>query len=259
MWTEDGLTSESDQPIRLSVVIPAYNEAERLPATLDAIRAYAARSNDAIEVLVIDDGSRDDTSSVARAKGIDWPLLRVEHDEQNRGKGDAVRRGIELARGEIVLFFDADSSTPIEEIEKFRPHFDAGADIVIGSRALPDSDIRVRQPWYRENMGRVFNVFVQAFVMRGVIDTQCGFKAFRREAARRICALQRLAGFAFDVELLFIARKLGYQIREVPIVWQNSAKSRVNPLWDSSRMFLDLLRIRWNDSRGRYRALGERN
>ncbi len=252
------MIADTDQPIHLSVVIPAYNEAERLPATLDAIRAFADRSRDAIEVIVVDDGSHDETSSVARAKGIDWPALHALRFEQNRGKGDAVRRGIEQARGEIVLFFDADSSTPIDEIEKLRPHFDAGADIVIGSRALPDSDIRVRQPWYRENMGRVFNVFVQAFVMRGVIDTQCGFKAFRREAARRVFALQRLAGFAFDVELLFIARKLGYQIREVPIVWNNSAKSRVNPVWDSSRMFLDLLRIRWNDWRGRYRALGER-
>lgn len=238
---------------RLSVVIPAFNEAARLPATLDSLAAFLGAAEWTSEVVVVDDGSADDTSAVAAARVGDFSSLRVARNETNRGKGFTVKRGVELAEGEVVLFYDADASTPIAEIEKFWPEFERGADVVIGSRSLPGSDVRVHQPWYRENMGRMFNVFVQLLVMPGIIDTQCGFKAFRRECARKVFPRQQLSGFAFDVELLYIARKLGYRIAEMPIVWINSPASRVNPLWDSLGMLIDLLKIRALHARGAYR------
>jgi len=160
------------------------------------------------------------------------------------------------AAGEVLLFFDADASTPIEEIQKILPLIEQGADVVIGSRSLPNSDVQVRQPWYREAMGRVFNLFVHLIVLDGFVDTQCGFKAFRRKAAREIFALQRMSGFSFDVELLVIARILGYTVRETPVVWVNSPMSRVHPVWDSLRMLVELIKIRGNRIMGRYGRKG---
>ncbi|MCB9478473.1 MAG: glycosyltransferase family 2 protein [Deltaproteobacteria bacterium] len=237
---------------RLSVIIPAYNEAQRLGPTLDQLRDYFATQSYDAEVLVVDDGSEDGTRALAEARKEDLPYLRVIANDRNRGKGYTVKHGIHEATGDILLFFDADASTPIDQIEKFFPKFDEGVDVVIGSRSLPDSDVQVHQPFYRESMGRIFNIFVQLIVLRGIIDTQCGFKAFRREAAREIFPRQRLEGFGFDVEVLFLARKLGYQIREVPIVWINSPASRVHAVLDSTRMFTELLLIRLNDLRGLY-------
>ncbi|MBZ0273911.1 glycosyltransferase family 2 protein [bacterium] len=240
---------------RLSVVIPAYNEESRLPATLARLREYFASDGD-VEVIVVDDGSADDTRKIAGDIAKDWPALRVVANDRNRGKGYTVRHGVQEAAGDVVLFYDADSSTPIEEYEKLRPHLEAGADVAIGSRSLPGSDVRVHQPWYRETMGRMFNLFVRLVAVRGIVDTQCGFKAFRLPAARAVFARQKLSGFSFDVELLFIARRLGYSIKEVPIVWINSPASRVHPVWDSLRMFLELLKIRANAWRGAYDDAG---
>jgi len=239
--------------VRLSIIIPAFNEEQRLPKTLEHLRQYLSSASYSSEVLVVDDGSTDGTRRVVKETEKDFPALRLIVNERNRGKGYSVRQGVREAAGEVILFFDADASTPIDQVEKFFPHFQDGADVLIGSRSLPNSDVRVHQPWYRETMGRTFNLFVRFFVLRGFIDTQCGFKAFSHEAAHRIFTRQRLSGFSFDVEILFIAGKLGYKIVEVPIVWINSPSSRVHPVWDSVRMFVELMRIRLNDWRGLYK------
>jgi dolichyl-phosphate beta-glucosyltransferase len=162
----------------------------------------------------------------------------------NRGKGAAVRRGVLESRGAYVLFMDADLSTPIEEVEKLLVYVRGGADVVIGSRGLAESDIRVHQPFPREAMGRIFNVLVRSLLMGGFKDTQCGFKLFTREAAHALFSKQELDGFAFDVEVLLLAKELGYRIREVPVVWYHAPNSKVSPVTDASRMFRDLVKLR---------------
>ena len=231
----------------LSVVVPALNEEDRLPRTLERIASHLARRGGDYEVLVVDDGSRDRTA--ARAESAGATVLR---NETNRGKGFAVRRGMLAARGARRLMTDADLSTPIEELERLGARMDEGHDVVVGSRALPGSRIEVRQPWYRENSGRLFNVFVRALAVPGVMDTQCGFKLFSAAAARDVFSAARLDGFSFDVEALFLARKKGYRIAEVPVVWRNDAASRVS-LLRGFLAFPDLLRIRAYDWAGRYR------
>lgn len=234
----------------LSVVIPAFNEAGRLPRTLERVTAYLRQHLPSHEVLVADDGSTDDTARKAAEAGA-----AVLRDERNRGKGHAVRRGMLAARGRRRLMTDADLSTPIEELPRLLARMDEGFDVVIGSRALPGSTIEVHQPWYRENMGRVFNLFVRALALPGLRDTQCGFKLWSAAAAREAFAAARLDGFSFDVEALYVARKRGYRIAEVPVIWRNDAATRVG-LGGGSLAFPDLLRIRWNAWRGRYEAGG---
>ena len=231
----------------LSVVVPALNEEDRLPRTLERIASHLARRGGDYEVLVVDDGSRDRTA--ARAESAGATVLR---NETNRGKGFAVRRGMLAARGARRLMTDADLSTPIEELDRLGARMDEGHDVVVGSRALPGSRIEVRQPWYRENSGRLFNVFVRALAVPGVMDTQCGFKLFSAAAARDVFSAARLDGFSFDVEALFLARKKGYRIAEVPVVWRNDAASRVS-LLRGFLAFPDLVRIRANDWCGHYR------
>lgn len=194
----------------------------------------------------MDDGSRDATAERAQASGA-----TVLRNEGNRGKGYAVRRGMLAARGERRLMTDADLSTPIEQLERLEARMDEGHDVVIGSRALPDSRIEVRQPWYRENMGRLFNLFVRALTVPGIRDTQCGFKLFTAAAARDVFSAARLDGFSFDVEALFLARRNGYRIAEVPVVWRNDTATRVG-LLGGFLAFPDLLRIRANAWTGRY-------
>ena len=230
----------------LSVVIPAFNEAGRLPRTLERLTAFLRGWGRSYEILVADDGSADGTAERARAAGA-----TVLRDDHNRGKGHAVRRGMLAARGQRRLMTDADLSTPIEELPRLMARMEEGFDVVIGSRALPGSTIEVHQPWYRENMGRVYNLFVRALALPGLHDTQCGFKLWSARAARESFAAARLDGFSFDVEALYLARKRGYRIAEVPVVWRNDAASRVG-LGGGSRAFPDLLRIRWHDWRGRY-------
>ena len=237
---------------QLSVIIPAYNEENRLGDTFEGLSAFIQDSDLDIEVVVVDDGSLDNTRAFAKEKSRQYPWLKVAGYRENKGKGKAVKTGIAEAKGDILLFFDADSSTPIEEVRKVMPLMEEGADVVIGSRSLPNSQVRIHQPWYRETMGRIFNLFVRLIVLDGFVDTQCGFKAFRREAAREIFALQQMSGFSFDVELLVIAKKLGYVIKETPVVWINSPMSRVHPLWDSMKMLVELMRIRANSITGRY-------
>jgi dolichyl-phosphate beta-glucosyltransferase len=233
----------------LSVVIPAYNEAERLPPTLERVLRYLRARGGTYEIVVVDDGSRDRTAERARAAaGED---LRVLANEGNRGKGYSVRRGMLAAHGARRLMTDADLSTPIEDLERLAARLDQGYDVAIGSRALPDSNVEIRQPWYRENMGRVFNGAVRLLALPGLKDTQCGFKLFTAAAAEAAFSRARLDGFSFDVESLFLARRLGFRIAEVPVTWRNDAASHVG-LWSGFRAFPDLLRIRANAWTGRY-------
>ncbi|HPD13602.1 MAG TPA: glycosyltransferase family 2 protein [Planctomycetota bacterium] len=243
------------EPIRpqLSIVIPAYNESADIEAAIEAATAFLAQSRTPGEVIVVDDGSTDDTAALTARYAASQPAVRLLRNGRNRGKGYSVRRGVLEARGEVILFSDADESTPFSEAPKLLAPIAAGAaDVAIGSRALRESRLELPQPWMRRVMGWVFRNLVRLLVMRGIRDTQCGFKAFRAAAAREVFPRQTLEGFAFDVEVLFIARKLGYHIVEVPVRWLDSHDSRVRPLRDPVRMFLDLLRIRLRAWRGAY-------
>ncbi|MFH1277027.1 MAG: dolichyl-phosphate beta-glucosyltransferase [Candidatus Eisenbacteria bacterium] len=240
---------------RLSVVIPAFNEERVLGGTLENVHRWLETQGFPFEVVPVDDGSADGTHRVACEFADFHPECRPLRNPENRGKGFSVRRGIEEARGEFVIFSDADLSTPIEETPKFLRALEGGADIVIGSRDLPNSDVRVHQPWYREMMGRVFNRIVRLLVIRGFVDTQCGFKAFRRSAMLPLLPMLRIDRYSFDVEMLFVARHVGLRLRELPVVWINNEDTRVDPLRDASRMFVDLLRIRYYHVFGRYRRL----
>jgi dolichyl-phosphate beta-glucosyltransferase len=236
----------------LSVVIPAYNEAQRLGHTLRLIHGYLRRQPYAAEIIVVDDGSQDGTAAIVRACAGWFPPIHLLQNGRNRGKGFSVQQGFLQAHGAYLLFSDADLSTPIEEAQKLFAALRGPCDIAIGSRALPASRVEVHQPWYREQMGQLFNVFVQALAVPGIQDTQCGFKCFRREAALAICQRMTAEGFGFDVEMLYLAHRLGYRVREVPVVWRNSPQTRVRVWRDSVSMLGDLWRIRWNDLRRRY-------
>ncbi|HDP35411.1 MAG TPA: glycosyltransferase family 2 protein [Candidatus Hydrogenedentes bacterium] len=240
--------------MHLSLVIPAYNEAERITHTLETASAYFNRREYSAEIIVVDDGSTDATSEMVRAiqNNMSVPLW-LETLPENRGKGYAVRAGmLQKAAGKYRFFYDADASTPIAELDRCFPLFEAGADIVIGSRALPDSDIRIRQAWYREWMGRCFNRLERLLRVTSLKDTQCGFKGFTAKAAEICFSRQTINRFSFDAELLFIAHKHGLRVAQLPVKWLNSPKSRVNPVTDAGRMFFDLFSIRANDLAGRY-------
>lgn len=250
------------QPL-VSVVIPAYNEERRLPQTLARVNDYFQSQSYATEILVVDDGSSDGTAQIVQAFARAHPRVRLIQND-HRGKGYTVRTGMLAARGHIVLFSDADLSTPIEELEKLLPWFERGYAIVIGSREGLGAQ-RIKEPFYRHIMGRVFNFIVQMLTVRGIQDTQCGFKAFREDAARDVFARMQLYGdntkpvrggmvTAFDVEALFIGFKSGYRIKEVPVQWRYGTETKVNPLKDSYRNFRDVLMVRWNDMRGLYNA-----
>jgi dolichyl-phosphate beta-glucosyltransferase len=236
----------------LSVVIPAYNEALRLPATLERLARHLGEAGRAHEVVVVDDGSSDGTADAARAAG--GPVRILRH-EPNRGKGYAVRRGMLAATGERRLMTDADLSTPIEELGRLEPEIDRGMDIAIGSRAVAGARIEIHQPAYREAMGRLFNLLVQALLLPGLADTQCGFKLFTAEAAEAAFGACRLDGFCFDVEALYVARRRGLRIAEVPVVWRNDAATRVG-LGGGGTAFADLLRVRYFALRGAYGPRG---
>lgn len=234
----------------LSVVIPAYNEALRLPRTLERVRTFLAGSS--YEIVVVDDGSADATAERAHEAG--GAATSVVRNEVNRGKGYSVRRGMLLARGASRLMTDADLSTPIEELPRLLERARRGYDVVIGSRALPEARIEVRQSWYRENAGRAFNLLVRRLLLPDLWDTQCGFKLFSASAASAVFQAARLDGFSFDVEALVIARRRGHSIAEVPVTWRNDAATRVGAL-HGFLAFLDLARIRWNAWTGRYDPL----
>jgi len=239
----------------LSIVIPAYNEEARLPVTLGRVLDYLRRSPWTLaEVLVVDDGSQDATAAAAEEFARENPMARLLKNPGNRGKGYSVRHGMLKAKGDWVLFTDADLSAPIEELDKLMAAaLERGASVVIGSRALDRSLIEVRQSAFRETAGRIFNLFMRALTGLPFWDTQCGFKLFEGRAAQEVFRRLRLERFGFDVEALFIARLLGYCTIEIPVRWSHSAGTKVSLFRDSVSMFLDLLRVRWHHLLGRYR------
>lgn len=231
----------ADAP-HLSVVLPAYNEEKRLGDTLRIVSEYLCRRFERSELIVVNDGSQDRTSAVVESFVRDQVSLRLIAYPANRGKGYAVRTGVLAAKGEMVLFSDADLSTPIEEVETLLAAVEKGADVAIGSRAAPGAQLLVRQPWYRELAGRSFNRLAQRLTP-GIRDTQCGFKLFRREAAHEIFGRVKEDGFGFDAEVLHVAVRLGYPVAEVPVRWVHCPGSKVRLVRDSIRMFLTLLRV----------------
>ena len=241
--------SEPENRPFLSVVIPAYNEEHRLPPTFAVVKEYLAQQRYASEIIVVDNASADRTAEVARRAGVEVI------EERRRGKGAAVRTGMLAARGEYVLFSDADLSTPIAEVEKLLEAIRRGHEVAIGSRALPESNITVHQPWYRELVGRMGNLLVRIVAVRGIADTQCGFKLYPRHVAQRLFGAQRMTGIAFDMEMLFLAQRLGLRIAEVPVTWVDNPDTRFSRVRDSLDALKDLVRIRWNWLRGRYRGI----
>lgn len=241
----------------LSVVIPAYNEEERLPATIARVEAYLTGFGRSWELIVVDDGSKDGTIAAARA-AMKSPHSRVEPNPRNMGKGASVRNGMAKARGQFRLFSDADLSTPIEDVTRLLDALQGGRhDVAIGSRAVEGAELIERQPFYREAMGRVFNLIVRGIALGGIHDTQCGFKLFTARAAEECFPRQKLDGFSFDVEVLLIARRLGFSIAEVPVRWENSPATRVSALRDSTRMFRDVMAIRFREDIRALKPLGK--
>lgn len=228
----------------LSIVIPAFNEEARVPGTVEHIASYLRAHRYDAEIIVVDDGSTDATSARLNHLGEAIPELSVLTHAKNTGKGFAVRAGILRARHDAVLFSDADLATPFGEIEKLWPRFDEGHDVVIASRRAVDSQIRVAQPWHRRVMGVTFSALVSVLGVRGISDTQCGFKLFRTEQARKLFEPLRSKGFAFDVEILRRARRLGFRVAEVGVVWANHPDSRIRPLRDSVDMLIEMLSAR---------------
>lgn len=238
-------STESPAPagVAVSIIIPAYNEKARLPQTLEAILAYLGGMAWSWEVIVADDGSRDGTADLVEREFAGCRVLRAE---RNQGKGSAVRRGMLAARGALRLFSDADLSTPIDELPGIIDALEAAhADIAIASRALPESRLIIRQPWWREASGRLFNRIVQPLSGLPFVDTQCGFKLFRAEAADFLFERQQCNGWAFDVEILMLAQYYGYKIIDHPVRWINNDASKVSLFQAAPRMVRDVLRFRW--------------
>jgi dolichyl-phosphate beta-glucosyltransferase len=239
----------------LSIIIPAFNEGARLGRGLQRIREYfegRPKGLAAIEILVVDDGSTDDTAKIAKDWAPKLPSFRLISNGENRGKGYSVRHGMLEASGTIAIFTDADLSSPIEESEKLLNAIAAGNDIAIGSRALDRSLIFGHQSRFREIAGMIFNTWVRIFTGLPFQDTQCGFKAFLRERCLVIFEQQRIERFGFDPELLFLARRRGLRTAEIPVRWAHDSGTKVHMLRDSLRMFADLIYIRWNSLAGRY-------
>ncbi|MCJ7520010.1 MAG: glycosyltransferase family 2 protein [Anaerolineaceae bacterium] len=238
----------------LSIIIPAYNEAARLPGTLEQVNAFLASQPFTSEIIVVENGSTDGTFEIALGLQKRIANLKVMH-EHTPGKGWAVRQGMLAAKGEYRFICDADLSMPIEEVTGFLPPILQDAPIAIASREMPGA-VRYAEPEYRHLIGRAFNTLVRLLLLPGLQDTQCGFKCFRADAAEKIFPLLTIRGWTFDVEALFIARKLGFGITEVPIPWYFKPQSRVKVLRDSLQMGVDLLKIRWNALKGKYLGAG---
>jgi dolichyl-phosphate beta-glucosyltransferase len=251
MSTDPRLTGDQRRP-RYSIVIPAYNEGARLGATLGIVLAHVDERGWDAEVIAVDDGSRDNTAEIIRGYSKTHPRLQLLQNPGNRGKGYSIRNGMLHARGEILLFSDADLSSPIEEADKLFAAIAGGADIAIGSRWL-SSDLQTqRQPLHRQILGRIFNLMSRLTLGLTFKDTQCGFKAFTRGATIAIFPLQEIERWGFDPELLYLARRQGFKVVEVPVKWAHSGGTRINALRDGIRMFGEMLKIRWNGLTGKY-------
>ena len=237
---------------RYSIVIPAYNETARIERALSSVSGCVRERGWDAEVLVVDDGSTDDTAALVEKWARQHPEVRLIRNERNRGKGYSVRNGMLRAAGEIVMFTDADLSSPIEEAERLFAAIGEGADIAIGSRWLIGRRIVHKQPLYRRVFGRCFNALTRTIMRLPFADTQCGFKAFRREAAHLVFGLQRIERWGFDPEILFLASKFGLRVEEVPVQWAHRAGTRINPLRDGARMFAEMVKIRWFSISGKY-------
>src|SRR3984885_824174 len=235
-----------------SIVIPAYNEGARLRATLEKVLAYVRQQGWDAEVIVVNDGSRDNTAEIVREFSEKDSLVRLVENPGNRGKGYSVRNGMLKAHGEVVLFSDADLSSPIEEMPKLLDALARGADIAIGSRWLKAELQTQRQSLHRQAFGRVFNLLLRIILGLRFKDTQCGFKAFTHRAAQTILPLQRIERWGFDPEILFLAGKFGFRVKEVRVLWGHSGDPRIHPLLDGARMFQEMVRIRWYDMTGKY-------
>lgn len=238
----------------LSIVIPAFNEQERLEPTLRAYLAHCRGQGRDVEVIVVDDGSTDGTTALVERLATEFPQLRLVRLAQNQGKGYAVRSGVVNARGRRILFADADGATCLEEVERLEAAIDAGADVAIGSRALHGTGVEVRARVHRRLIGRMFHLLVRLTGVADIADTQCGFKLFRGPAAHALFSRMRTTGFSFDVEVLMMAGLCGYRIAEVPVNWTHQPGSRVNLVTDSGRMAWDLVRMRLWRLQRRYEA-----
>jgi len=230
----------------LSIVVPAYEEESRLGPTLERVVAWVAAQGRSAEIVVVDDGSRDGTSRVAsefRDRGV-----RIERFEANRGKGAALRRGVEVSSGRTLVITDADLSTPIEEVDRLEPRLEA-ADLILGSRAVAGARLTRRQPRHRELAGKAFNRAIRLLGVRGIRDTQCGFKLLRGDVGRALFAELTVDRFAYDVELVWLARRRGLRVEEVGVEWRNDPVSRVRWLRDGTAMLLDVVRFRWRHRR----------
>ena len=236
-------------------MIPAYNESARLGATLEKVLAYVHAQGWNAEVIVVNDGSRDNTAAIIRSFAAQDPALRLVENPGNRGKGYSVRNGMLNARGRIVLFSDADLSSPIEEAPKLFQALDEGADIAIGSRWLRVETQTQRQPLHRQLFGRIYNLILRLTLGLQFADTQCGFKAFKQPAVQAIFPLQKIERWGFDPEILFLAQKFKFKVKEIPVAWGHSGETRINPLVDGFRMFLEMMHVRWYDLTGKYTPL----
>ena len=240
-----------------SIVLPAYNESQRIAATIEKILAYANLHAWSAEIIVVNDGSRDDTAEIVRKYASKNPMLRLIENPGNRGKGFSVKNGMLHADGKILLFSDADLSSPIAEADKLFAAIDEGADVAIGSRWLKTELQIQRQPFYRQIFGRVFNLALRVVLGLNFKDTQCGFKAFTRSAAMQLFPVQRIERWGFDPELLYLAKRCGLMVAEVPVAWSHREGTRINPVRDGVRMLGEMFIIRWNALTGKYAASGK--
>ncbi|MCP4523283.1 MAG: glycosyltransferase [Candidatus Gracilibacteria bacterium] len=229
--------------LKYSIIVPAYNEENRIGHTLTEISKYFSTSGATYEIIIVDDGSIDNT--ITMIQQLELPHIQISKNIKNRGKGFSVKQGVNLARGEYILFTDADNSTPIKEIQNLEKYIDKYS-IVIGSRYCKNSNIKVSQKSFRKNIGRIGNMIIQFFLLEGIKDTQCGFKLFQHNVAKKIFSVQKIHGFGFDMEILLAGRSMGFNIKEVPVLWINSEDSRVRPIRDSIKTLGELIFIKIN-------------
>ena len=237
------------------MIVPAYNEQDRIGPTLERINEYLLAQSYTWKVVGVSDGSQDKTNEVVQTFSATHRGFFLLESEPNRGKGFVVQKGMLEVDAEWLLFSDADLAAPIEEVEKLLAAVQSGKPIAIGSRPLKESSLEVRQPWYREAAGRGFNLMVQLFAVRGIKDTQCGFKLFRNDVAKDVFKRSKLAGYGFDFESLMIARDLDYEIAEIPIRWSHQEGSKVNMLRDGAKMLTELVKLRLQGKKGRLKIV----